>query len=106
MDLNNYIQNTYGRQHVVTYGLTRDGLVHDCTWTAIAYGVPSSFFTVLSKANYDHCAIVDGVEYGKGSGASKKAAKEEAAHLALGVVIEHGLPDEGATEVDEGEPPS
>jgi hypothetical protein len=36
MELNNYFQTKYGKQHVVKYDVTGIGLVHARTWEAVA----------------------------------------------------------------------
>jgi len=104
MDLNNYIQHTYGRQRVVKYDVTCDGPVHNCTWKAIAYSKPCASLVHHISANLGHTATVNGVEYGQKTDTTKKAAHEEAARQALVTLKQYGLPEEPAGElISEGD---
>lgn len=55
MELNNYLQAVYRRQELIIWEIERDGLLHQCTWTAIAYCM---FFYEnqqnLSYSNHPH----------------------------------------------------
>jgi len=62
MQLNNYLQSN-GGVNILTWEVYSVGPLHRPTWTAIAY--------------------IRGVEYGRSTGASQGAVKEEAARQAL-----------------------
>jgi len=103
MELNNYIQNTYGRQYVAKYDVTRNGPAHNCTWNVIAYSECASHVHHI-YTNPGHAATVNGVEYGQKSDTTKKAAHEKAARQALAALKRDGLPGENRSELSgEGE---
>ncbi|KAI0371080.1 hypothetical protein BV20DRAFT_1035428 [Pilatotrama ljubarskyi] len=62
MQLNNYLQAN-GGAHLLSWEVYQSGLLHQPMWTAIAY--------------------IRGVEYGRASGSSQNAVREEAARQTL-----------------------
>ncbi|KAI0915642.1 hypothetical protein AcW1_003808 [Taiwanofungus camphoratus] len=62
MQLNNYLQSNGGAR-LLTWEVYQSGPQHQPSWTAIAY--------------------IRGVEYGRSSGSSQNAVKEEAARQTL-----------------------
>jgi len=104
MDLNNYIQHTYGRQRVVKYDVTCDGPVHNCTWKAIAYSKPCASLVHHISANLGHTATVNGVEYGQKTDTTKKQLTKKQLVKLLVTLKQYGLPEEPAGElISEGD---
>jgi hypothetical protein len=81
MQLNNFLQGVYGEQNLVRWETRQEGRAHQGQWVAVAY----CRRVLLSVCmNSDHStAKKNGLEYGRGTARTIRAAKEEAACRAL-----------------------
>jgi len=69
--LNNYLQEVYGSQSLMTWETVQVGPRHEPIWVAIA--------------------LIRDIEYGRGSANNVRAAKEEAARQALEALAEEAV---------------
>jgi hypothetical protein len=80
MDLHNLCVHT-GRR--LTWQHSQDGPLDQTTWYAIAYSECLQAVLLLDVTLLSIVILVNGVEFGRGSGTTLGAAREEAARRAL-----------------------
>lgn len=83
MQLNNYLQSNGGAR-LLTWEVYQSGPQHQPSWTAIAYSQYRLIWCYGIRVLICICPVpVRGVEYGRSSGSSQNAVKEEAARQTL-----------------------